>query len=231
MLPSPVNPTAFSLPAVYPILDVASAQRRGWDLVDLAVRLAAADCHLLQLRGKQLPAGELLRLATAVQRALPATCRLLVNDRIDVALLACTAGVHLGQDDLPPELVRGLLQRPALLGYSTHHPAQVEVARAAPIDYLAIGPVFATTTKQNPDPTVGLQGVREARARYPGPLVAIGGITLLNCAAVWEAGADSVALIAGFLDTPDPVGMIGAFRRQFQLALRGNPRQSRRDCG
>jgi len=217
----------FSPPPVYPILDVDVARGHGWALPELAARLAATDCRLLQLRAKQLTAAAFLNLAVTVQQILPPSCRLIINDRVDIAVLAAAAGAHVGQDDLPPAAARCLLAPEAILGYSTHGVLQVEAARHAPVDYLAIGPVFATATKQNPDPVVGLEGVRAARALYRGPLVAIGGITLENCAAVWEAGADTIALVSGYLKLPDPVALV----RQFQLAFAAIPRQSKRDRG
>jgi thiamine-phosphate pyrophosphorylase len=123
---------------------------------------------------------------------------LVVNDRADVAKLL-DAGLHVGQDDLPPGDARRLLGPAAMLGYSTHNLRQFEAALAEPVDYLAIGPVFATASKQNPDPVVGLDELRKCRALSPRPLVAIGGITRDSVAAVLAAGADSVAIIGDLL--------------------------------
>ncbi len=127
-----------------------------------------------------------------------------VNDRADIALLAGADGVHVGQDDFPPEAVRRLMGQDKLVGYSTHSEAQARGAETLPVDYVAIGPVFATSTKENPDPVVGLEGVRAARRATTKPLVAIGGITRQNAAQVLAAGADSVAVARDLVAAPDP---------------------------
>jgi len=124
----------------------------------------------------------------------------IINDRVDVALALGAAGVHLGQDDLPPGAARKLLGNDAIIGYSTHNVAQALAAAALPINYLAIGPIFQTGTKVNPDPVVGLDGLRAVRKSISSKhLVAIGGITEENAAAAIDAGADSVALISALL--------------------------------
>jgi thiamine-phosphate pyrophosphorylase len=121
-----------------------------------------------------------------------------INDRADVALLL-GAGLHVGQDDLAPGDARKLMGAEALLGYSTHNPQQLDAASAEPVDYVAIGPIFVTTSKHNPDPQVGLDELRECRARRVGPLVAIGGITRETARAVFAAGADVVAVIGDLI--------------------------------
>jgi len=126
-----------------------------------------------------------------------------VNDRPDIALLAGADGVHLGQEDLPPRDARRTLPASTLLGLSTHDAGQVEAAAEEPVDYIAIGPVFPTRTKADARPTVGLAGVRSARARTRLPLVAIGGITADNARAVIEAGADGVAVLSAVLAGED----------------------------
>jgi thiamine-phosphate pyrophosphorylase len=124
--------------------------------------------------------------------------QLIINDRVDIALAVGAAGVHLGQDDLAPDIARRLLGDNAIIGYSTHSVAQALAAASLPIDYLAIGPVFGTNTKENPDPVVGLDGLRAVRSAIPNlPLVAIGGITPANTSDVLQAGADSAAMISG----------------------------------
>jgi thiamine-phosphate pyrophosphorylase len=132
----------------------------------------------------------------------PHLLRLIINDRADLCLAADFDCVHVGQDDLSPESVRKIIGAECWLGVSTHNPDQLREADLTPADYLAIGPVFATSSKQNPDPIVGLEGVRRARALTRKPLVAIGGITRSNAAAVIDAGADSVAVISDLLREP-----------------------------
>ncbi len=125
-----------------------------------------------------------------------------MNDRADLCLAVGFDGVHVGQDDLSPESVRLIIGNDRWLGVSTHNPEQLREADLTSADYLAIGPVFATSSKANPDPVVGLEGVRRARALTSKPLVAIGGITRANAASVIEAGADSVAVISDLVRDP-----------------------------
>ena len=131
-----------------------------------------------------------------------ASVRLIMNDRADLCLAADFDGVHVGQEDLSPESVRRIIGPDRWLGVSTHNPEQLRDADLTSADYLAIGPVFATSSKENPDPVVGLEGVRRARVVTRKPLVAIGGITRANAASVIEAGADSVAVISDLLREP-----------------------------
>jgi thiamine-phosphate pyrophosphorylase len=128
--------------------------------------------------------------------------KLIMNDRADLALAAEFDGVHVGQDDLSPESVRMIIGPDRWLGVSTHNPEQLAEADLTSADYLAIGPVFATSSKEKPDPIVGLEGVRRARELTRKPLVAIGGITRANAVSVIEAGADSVAVISDLLRDP-----------------------------
>jgi thiamine-phosphate pyrophosphorylase len=125
-----------------------------------------------------------------------------MNDRADLCLAAEFEGVHVGQDDLSAEGARQVLGPHLWLGVSTHNPQQVIEADRTSADYVAIGPVFATSSKHNPDPVVGLEGVRQARALSRRPLVAIGGITRSNCRSVIDAGADSVAVISDLVTAP-----------------------------
>ena len=132
----------------------------------------------------------------------PPYLRLIMNDRADLCLAAELDGVHVGQEDLSPESVRAIIGPDRWLGVSTHNPEQLREADETSADYLAIGPVFATSSKENPDPVVGLEGVRRARALTRKPLVAIGGITRANAASVIAAGADSVAVISDLARAP-----------------------------
>ena len=137
--------------------------------------------------------------------------RLIMNDRADLCLATGFDGVHIGQDDLSPESARAVVGERLWVGVSTHSPEQVKHADLTSANYIAIGPVFATISKKNPDPVVGLQGIRLARAATRKPLVAIGGITRLNAASVIEAGADSVAVISDLVH--DPAKSVAAFLR------------------
>lgn len=209
---------ASTLPPLYPILDVDTAQRYGRELVALAKAWAGMGLTLQQLRAKHLPSSTFLDLAEALRgemKSAAANSRLLINDRIDIALAAGADGVHLGQDDLPPAAARALMPASACIGFSTHSLAQIEAAISLQLPYLAIGPIFATASKENPDPVLGLEGLRRVRAVYRGPLVAIGGITIENCQQVWQAGADSLAVISALLSASDPV----AEARKFLLAF------------
>ncbi|ODS56080.1 MAG: thiamine-phosphate diphosphorylase [Acidobacteria bacterium SCN 69-37] len=189
------------LPAFYPILDIDVARARALRPLDVLTAWLDAGVTLVQLRAKSLDAADLLALADQCSQATRAAgARLIVNDRVDVAVLSGADGVHVGQDDLPPAAVRRLLPAPALVGWSTHTPAQLEAAAAMPIDYVAIGPVFETRSKAQPDPVVGLEGVRQAVALAAGrPVVAIGGITLDRVSDVLAAGASSMAVIGDVL--------------------------------
>jgi thiamine-phosphate pyrophosphorylase len=132
--------------------------------------------------------------------------QLIVNDRVDVAVAVGADGVHLGQDDLPPDAARKLLGQTAIVGYSTHNIEQALEAVRLPIDYLAIGPIFPTNTKSDTAPVLGLDGLRAVRGAIGDfPLVAIGGITHLNARVAVEAGADSVAVISALLSQPDRI--------------------------
>jgi len=191
----------FRLPPIYPITDT---QISGLSHAEQVALFAEGGATLVQLREKRAPALKFYEeakaaLAVAAERGL----QLIINDRVDIALAAGAAGVHLGQDDLPPEAARRLLGDDALIGYSTHSVAQAIEAARLPIDYLAIGPIFSTSTKDNPDPVVGLDGLRTVREAIGStPLVAIGGVTPANAVEVIQAGADSVAMISGLLADP-----------------------------
>lgn len=186
------------LPPLYAILDVDLAAAHGADPLDLATRWSDQGVRLIQIRAKRLSLGPFTRLADHVlARVRPAGTLVIINDRADVARLTGADGLHVGQDDLSPEQARALLGESAVIGLSTHDAGQARRAPVHALSYLAIGPVFETTTKAQPDPVVGLDGVRvvAAIAREAGlPLVAIGGITRERAEAVLEAGADSVAV-------------------------------------
>ena len=189
-------------PFAYPIVD--AARLRGRDVAAVVDLLARGGARLIQLRAKALTDRERLALARAAVAAAHASgARLVVNDRADVARIAGADGLHVGQDDLSPDDARAVIGPAMLLGVSTHGLAQLEAAASSPVDYVAIGPVFATRTKDDPDPVVGLEMVRRARAIVSRPLVAIGGITRANARLVIEAGADGVAVVSDLLDAPD----------------------------
>lgn len=185
-------------PLVYPITDT---QISGLSHAQQVALLADGGATFVQLREKNLSPLDFYNEAqAALTVARQRGVRLIINDRADIALALGAAGVHLGQDDLPPAAARKLLGQDFIIGYSTHSVAQAIAATSLPVDYVAIGPIFQTETKANPDPTVGLDGLRAVReAIGETPLVAIGGITLENAASVIEAGADSVAIISGLL--------------------------------
>lgn len=185
------------LPPIYPILDTARLEALGLSAVGWASELAAAGVRIAQYRHKGPWTRGTFEEAQEVGRVFQsADVCYIVNDRADIAVALSADGVHLGQDDLPLPDARRLIGADLILGFSTHNAQQLASSDCALADYLAIGPVFATATKRNPDPVVGLAGVREARALTGKPLVGIGGIALENAPAVFEAGADSVSMIA-----------------------------------
>ena len=189
---------------VYPITNV---HLTGLSHSEQVARLIDGGATLIQLREKQLSPQEFfLQADEAVRFAHQRGARVIINDRVDVALAVKADGVHLGQDDMAASGARELLGQKALIGLSTHNLAQAVRAIAQPIDYIAIGPVFTTTSKTDPDPALGLEGIREVRRRVGEfPLIAIGGITLDNAPAVFDAGADSVALISALLADPSQI--------------------------
>lgn len=197
---------------LYPILDAEAAASGGHDLVACARGFAALGLEMQQLRAKRLPDREFLQLAEQIAAVVP---QLIINDRADIALLCGAAGVHVGQEDLPADVVRSL-KPDWMVGASTHALEQARAALAMNPDYLAIGPIYATRSKTNPDPVVGCEMLQELRKMTDKPLVAIGGIQLDNCAAVWRAGADAVAIISGLWAASDPVSAA----RQFLLAFK-----------
>jgi len=188
------------LPRLYAILD-ASYFSDSQILFSTAEELLAGGVTLLQYRNKSGNAREMLEQARELKRRLDGV-KLIMNDRADLCLAAGFDGVHVGQEDLSPEGARKVAGTILWLGVSTHNPEQIEEADKTSADYIAIGPVFLTASKANPDPVVGLEGVRQARALTRKPLVAIGGINRANCRSVIEAGADSVAVISDLMREP-----------------------------
>jgi len=188
-------------------VDADAATRAGWSPLRLAAALVDGGARLLQLRAKHLAGRAFLDLASAtVAQCRPAGARLIVNDRADLARLAGAAGVHIGQEDLAPTDARRVAGSDALIGMSTHTEAQVRMAVEAPVDYVAVGPVYGTRTKDTGYDAVGLDLVRYAAAlaaRRGLAVVAIGGVTFERAPDVWAAGADSIAVI-GDLVASDP---------------------------
>jgi thiamine-phosphate pyrophosphorylase len=189
------------LPRLYAILDSSCLDSRD-GLRTCAEDLVAAGVSLVEYRNKSGNSRVMLDQARELKRLIGRRTKLIMNDRTDLCLAADYEGVHLGQDDLSPDAARKLIGKERLLGLSTHNPDQLSRADLSSANYLAIGPVFATTSKEKADPVVGLEGVRKARALTRKPLVAIGGITRANCRSVIDAGADAVAVISDLL--PDP---------------------------
>jgi len=189
------------IPRLYPILDTSCFPDPA-ALVLAAADLGAAGVTLLQYRKKSGNARHMLEQALELRRRLGNSVKLIMNDRADLCLAAGFDGVHVGQDDLSPQGARNVIGTTRWLGVSTHNPEQIAEADKTTADYLAIGPIFATSSKANPDPVVGLEGLRRARALTRKPLVAIGGITRANCLSVIEAGADSVAVISDLVHQP-----------------------------
>jgi thiamine-phosphate pyrophosphorylase len=153
----------------------------------------------MQYRNKNGSAREMLFDARELRRIVGSRVALIMNDRADMALAAGFDGVHVGQNDLPVESVRKIVGGKLIIGASTHNPGQLKRAEETSADYLAIGPVFSTSSKANPDPVVGLEGVRMARGLTKKPLVAIGGISLANAKSVIDSGAGSLALISALI--------------------------------
>jgi thiamine-phosphate pyrophosphorylase len=217
------------LPRLYPIIDLAAfagARDPVLAVSRFAEELLQGGSPVIQYRDKSADLRRFLTCARELRRITRDKATFIINDRLDLCIAAGADGVHLGQDDLSPQAARKVLdsarsypfalasnsrgeiscesaRHPSLvIGFSTHNLAQVREADTYPVDYIAVGPVFTTASKANPDPLIGLDGVATARAATNKPLVAIGGITRQNCRQVVEAGADSVAVIADLLDSP-----------------------------
>jgi thiamine-phosphate pyrophosphorylase len=189
------------LPRLYAIVDAAFFPTPN-DLAVYVEQLKQGGCTLVQYRDKSGSARVTLNQARELKKLLGGAVKLIMNDRADLCLAADFDGVHVGQDDLSPESVRRIIGPDRWLGVSTHNPEQLRQADLTSADYLAVGPVFATSSKQKPDTVVGLDGVRRARQLTRKPLVAIGGITRAKAASVIEAGADAVAVISDLIRDP-----------------------------
>src|SRR5437867_6785916 len=187
-----------ALPRLYAIADASFG-----DPVQLAASLIAGGARLIQLRDKNASSRELLHTVDRVIAFAPSDVRVIVNDRVDIARIAGAAGAHVGQKDLPPAAVRSILGPDAIVGFSTHNMQQAVEADRLPVDYIAVGPIFPTATKENPDPVVGLQTLARICKTVRKPVVAIGGITIENAVEVLHAGASSIAVIRDVLDSPD----------------------------
>ena len=184
-----------TLPRFYPILDTAALERCNGNLLKAAEDLIAAGARILQLRHKAHFTRELYQNAAIIAKLCgEAGALFVVNDRADVAMLL-DAAIHVGQDDLPPAEVRAVAGAERVLGFSTHKEAQLRAAASEPIDYVALGPIFGTMSKDNPDPRVGVAELRRLKPLANVPLVAIGGITRETAGEVWSAGADSIAVV------------------------------------
>ncbi|CAN5808174.1 thiamine phosphate synthase [soil metagenome] len=189
---------------IYPLTDVRLS---GLSHAEQVVRLSDGGASLIQLREKNLTPREFFKQAEEASNiARQRGVRIVINDRVDIALALEADGVHLGQEDLPPEAARRLLGDSAIIGVSTHNLEQALRAIRLPVNYLAIGPIFTTSSKSNSEPVLGLDGLRLVRdAIGDFPLVAIGGISHENAPKVWESGADAVAVISALLENPHEV--------------------------
>jgi thiamine-phosphate pyrophosphorylase len=179
-------------PSIYAIVDAGLAGARP---LELAEELAEASVELIQYRDKLATPRRLFETCSTLAARLRGRARFIVNDRADVAALCDAGGVHVGQEDLSAEDARAMCGERRWVGVSTHNLEQLRAALETSADYIAVGPVFATATKKNPDPVVGLEFVARARAMTRKPIVAIGGITAENAESVYRAGADSIAVI------------------------------------
>jgi thiamine-phosphate pyrophosphorylase len=201
------------LPKLYPVIDLACFASTPDPILAVshfAEELLRGGATLVQYRDKSGDTRRFLSCARELRRTTRERATLIVNDRADLCLATDADGVHLGQDDLSPAAARQIFsavdrydkRKSLVIGFSTHNLEQVKEADSMPVDYIAVGPVFSTTSKARPDPVTGVEGVRQARLLTSKPLVAIGGITRKNCRQVVEAGADSVAVIADLLESP-----------------------------
>ena len=208
------------LPKLYAITD---ARLSGLSHAEQVARLCEGGASLIQLREKHLSPREFYREAVeALRVARECGARLVINDRVDIALAVGADGVHLGQDDLRPDAARALLGDAAIIGFSTHDIGQAAEAARLPLSYVAFGPIFDTSSKERPDAVVGLEGLRRARGAVGAklPLVAIGGITPENARSVLDAGADSLAVISALLSRGDPADITRRTREFIALTER-----------
>ena len=203
-------------PSIYPIIDSTVPEDR---IIPFAEQFAAAGVRLIQLRLKTASAAAVCAQARALLSRLgPLGVRLIVNDRPDIAAIIGAGGVHVGQDDLPVEAARQICGPARWVGVSTHNLTQLRAADLTSADYIAVGPVFPTASKGNPDPVVGVEFVRAARELTRKPLVAIGGITVETAEQVYRAGADSLAVISDLIKAADPAERVRAYAAAFERA-------------
>jgi len=207
-------------PPLYAIIDGALLKTSE---LSFAKMMAESGVELLQYRNKHASSRQLFEVSQAISVKLSAAARpgagkahshaprFIVNDRADIALVVNAGGVHVGQEDLGVEEARAIVGRDRWVGVSTHSLEQLDAADKTSADYIAFGPIFATRSKENPDPVVGLDLLREARRHTRKPLVAIGGITLERAAEVYRAGADSLAVMAGLIRCDDPAARAAQF--------------------
>ncbi|MGI8469281.1 MAG: thiamine phosphate synthase [Pyrinomonadaceae bacterium] len=194
----------FKLPKIYPLTDVSITKLSHLEQVE---RLIAGGASVIQLRDKRAAPKDFYESAKAcVEFAKSKNVKIIINDRVDIALAAKADGVHLGQNDLPPENARKILGDKAIIGFSTHSILQAAEAARLPIDYIAVGPIFATFSKENADAIVGLENLKKVREKIGDfPLVAIGGINFENAESVLQSGADSLAIIGAILNPTDKI--------------------------
>jgi len=206
----------FKLPRIYPITDTRIS---GLSHLEQVKQLIAGGATLIQLREKHASPREFYEQALeCVAYARPLGARIIINDRIDIAMMSDADGVHLGQEDMPPDVARQILGAQKLIGYSTHSVDQAIAAAAFAVNYIAIGPIFETHTKGRPDPVVALNGISDVRrAVGDTPLVAIGGIRMATVGDVLAAGADSAAIISDILADAD--GITAATRQLFAASV------------
>jgi len=208
------------LPRVYPILDTESLDNRAIALDAAAAAFLEGGAAILQIRHKRHWSRDFFASARTVARLCrEAGATLIVNDRADFALLL-EAGLHVGQDDLPPRDARRLMGPDATIGFSSHNAAQLSGGGGEPVDYVALGPIFPTASKLHPDPVTGIEEIRRCRPLMEKPLVAIGGITQENALEVLRAGADSVAVIAGLLPSPATAHSLRERMEQWQQLVK-----------
>lgn len=195
---------SFELPAVYPI---TNRELSGLSHSEQVRQLGSVGCRFLQIREKSASSREFFdAVVESLELAREVGMKLIVNDRVDIAIAAGADGIHLGQDDLSPLIARRLLGDDAIIGYSTHSVEQAIEAASMPVDYIAVGPVFSTSTKENPDPVIGIEGVRRIRNAVGSiKIVAIGGTGPSNIADVMAAGANSAAIISDLFLAPNDI--------------------------
>jgi thiamine-phosphate pyrophosphorylase len=192
------------LPKIYPITD---AKLSGTSHLEQVKALLAGGARMIQIRDKNMSSRELFGTVEGCQALMrDHGAKLIVNDRVDIAMALGADGVHLGQDDLPPTEARKLLSPGTIIGFSTHSVEQAIEAMKLPVDYIAAGPIFQTLSKSDSEPVIGLAGLEKIREAIGDlPLVAIGGINLNNCRDVFSAGADSVAMISALVSQPSRI--------------------------